>query len=165
MPFTNDDIKDLRDFFKLFRVRRVYDVVFQNFFFIGVGSFILVFQLFQSTLIEIELVLLLIAAPSMIVTALFVQFYRKNFTVIWALVHNTSVGLFVISLLLFINYRFSSIESTDVVGIEQAVMRNAPKSKLIPVAIITVHGHPHEVEFPKIWSEQVMSADSILVNS
>jgi len=161
MPFTQKDFIDLTNLLNLFKVRRVYDVVFQNFLFIGAGSFILAFNILQSTIVASEILLVMVAATSTIVTAIFFRFYRERFSLPWALIHNLSIGLFVVAIFLYSNSRFSSDESHEIVAIEKAEMRNARKSKLIPVVEVVVHGHPHEIEFPKIWSEQIMTADSI----
>lgn len=161
MPFTEKDYFDFTEFLNLFKVRRVYEVVFQNFLFIGVGSFILAFNILQSTIIASETLLVMIGATSTIVTAFFFKFYRERFSLPWALIHNLSIGLFVVAVFLYSNYRFSSDESHEIVAIERAEMRSASKSKLIPVVEVMVHGHPHEIEFPKVWSEQIMTTDSI----
>jgi hypothetical protein len=125
MPFTLNDIKQIVDFFHLFKVREKFGVYYQNIAFIGVCSLFLSYLISRNLLIPIRTFVYIAIATSALVSTIFINFYRRELGIIWALFHNLTLGLISIYLFIQSNDLFSSHEiQTNTYTIEKLEIQN-----------------------------------------
>ena len=167
MPFTDKDINDFIDFFSFFKVREKFGAIYQNLIFIGL--FCLGFIHYNSNylLIPIKDLCVIGISADILITLLFFKFYKQNFNLIWAFIHNLSIGLIVIFLFFWTNDNFSvKPTTTEVLQIEKVDLEdNHQKSNrgLQPVITVDIKGKTHKITYPKALTKSVIGAREIEV--
>ncbi|NVN97568.1 hypothetical protein HXX01_05095 [Candidatus Nomurabacteria bacterium] len=125
MPFTLNDIKQIADFFHLFKVREKFGVYYQNIAFIGIFCLFLSYLSARNLLIPIRTLVYLALATSALFSTIFINFYRRELGILWAFFHNMTLGLISIYLFIQSNDLFSSHEAqTNTYIIEKLEIQN-----------------------------------------
>lgn len=153
MPFTKKEILDYFEFLQLFKVRRWKGIIYQNYIFVGLIC-LLIFANFSNTIFIPSKDLVIIAVlGSVLVTGVFFNFYRRNFTIFWALFHNLSLGFIAIFFVFWTNLLLSTKDTIiEILPIENIKLKENRNRKgrgepLTPVITITIKGQKHKIKY------------------
>ncbi len=167
MPFTGKDITDFIDFFNFFKVRRKNDVVYQNLFFVGLLCLWLIYYNSNHLLIPIKDLSIVGVAADILITLCFFRFYKNNFSLVWALLHNLTIGLIACYLFIWTNENFSSKPAeTEVLEIENVDLQDNHQRHnrgLEPVLTVNIKGIQHEINYDKSATKSALNARQVEV--
>jgi hypothetical protein len=167
MPFTGKDINDFIDFFNFFKVREKYGAIYQNLVFIGLFSLWLIYYNSNNLLIPIKDLSVVSVSADILITLLFFRFYKQNFSLVWAFIHNLTIGLIVAFLFIWTNDNFSVKPlTTEVLQIENVDLQDNHQRHnrgLEPVVTVTIKGKPHEITYHKSLTKSALNARQIEV--
>lgn len=154
------------DFYKIFKVRQSYGIVYQNIAFLGLIALFLIYRNFGTYIIPIKHLGLMVIASSILITFSFFKFYRSNFTIVWGLFHNLTLGLFIAGLFVWSNDRWSTAPITEeVFTIKKVNMESfyagRTRSVIKPVIEINIHGRQHKVVFHEQEFKQLMQSRKV----
>jgi hypothetical protein len=115
MPFSKTDIYQIFEFLRLFKPRQKNGVYYQNIAIVGLFCIFLASWDLNNLLIPIHTLILLGITSSVLVTLIFIKFYKRELGVFWAFLHNLTFGIICIYLLIQTNdfLSFKAIETKD----------------------------------------------------
>jgi len=167
MPFTRKDLTDFIDFINFFKVREKYGAIYQNFVFIGLFCMWNLYHNSNYLLIPVKDLCILGITADIIITLLFFKFYQNKFSLVWALIHNLSIGLIVVCLFIWTNDNFSlKPTTTEVLPIENVDLRDnhqRHKRGLEPVLTINIKGRKYEITYHKSLTKSALKARQVSV--
>ncbi|MEW7292827.1 hypothetical protein [Aquimarina sp. 2304DJ70-9] len=102
------------DFFRLFKVRSLGNVNYQNILIVGLLVGWILYQGLERNWIPIELLLTIVVITSIISTLVFKKFYKIKLGLKWSLFHNLGIGLIV---------AFVFMESNDFLSSEPVITK------------------------------------------
>ena len=101
MPFTKTDINQIVDFVRIFKPREKYGIYYQNISIFGFFCFFLIYWDLRNLLIPLEILVLVGLISSLLVTIMFVRFYKRELGMIWSFFHNLTIGFICVYLSFF----------------------------------------------------------------
>ncbi|MDQ2177853.1 hypothetical protein [Marinifilum sp. D714] len=91
-----------------FKTREKYGLKYQNIAILGLVCILPIFHRYNSLVVSVSELIIVIPLVSFIVTFMFFKYYKKNFGFIWSLFHNLTIGLLVLFALITINSAYQS---------------------------------------------------------
>jgi hypothetical protein len=167
MPFTRKDIADLLDFFDFFKVREKFGAIYQNLVFIGLICLLLIYNNLNYLLIPVKDLSIAGVSSDILITLLFFKFYKNKFSLVWAFIHNLSIGLIVAYLFVWTNENFSvKPTTTEVLPIENVDLQDNHQRHnrgLEPVVTINIKGKPHQITYHKSVTKSALNGRQVSV--
>jgi hypothetical protein len=167
MLFTKKDTRDIFDFLNLFKIRDKYNVIYQNFTFIGLFCLFLIYFHSNNLLIPYKDLAIVGFLADILVTFIFFKFYWTNFTIFWALLHNLTIGFIAIYLFVWTNDNFSTkptyneilpIENVDIQDNHQRHNRGFE-----PVITVIIKGTKKQIIYHQTAFKSVMKSREVEV--
>lgn len=167
MLFTNMYILEVLDFLKIFKLRKKFDVVYQNYAFIGLLCLFMVYYYSNRLLIPFKDLAIITILVSVFITVVFFKFYRRNFTIFWALIHNLSIGLIVMFFVVWSNDNLSTRASfKEIVPIENVKLQDNHQRRnraLEPVITINIKGEEHNITYEELAFKKIMRTKEVRI--
>lgn len=161
---------DFRDNLDLFRPRRMYDIVHQNFAYIGLLCFWPLYYRSNFLLIPFLDFAIVAVCFDLMITFSFLRFYREYFSIPWALVHNLAYGVVACFFLVWTNETFAGSAVTEVVPIEHWDLepyaekhgsRMSPKTGV--VLTVNIKGRSHRIKYEESATTDALRAGQVFV--
>lgn len=145
MPFTKNDINQLVDFAHIFKAREKFGVYYQNIAIIGLVCLLIMYLDLRNLLIPLNILMWIGGITSVLITLVFIKFYKRELGIIWSLVHNLTIGLIVIFLFIHSNDLLSTdkIRSDDYYIQKLELKHKTAKrrgSYLVPIITVKIDG-------------------------
>jgi hypothetical protein len=167
MPFTAKDITDFIDFFNFFKLRRKNNVVYQNIFFVGLLCLWLIYHNLNHLLIPIKDLSIVGVTADILITLSFFRFYKNNFSLVWALLHNLTMGLIACYLFFWTNDKFSSkpitTETLQIENVDLQEDHDRFNTDLEPVLTVNIKGIDHKITYDATATKATLNARQIEV--
>lgn len=167
MPFTEKNIAVFIDLFNFFKLRKKNNVVYQNIFFVGLLCLVLICVNSNHLLIPINDLLIAGITADVLITSSFFRFYKKNFSLGWALLHNVTLGLIACYLFFLTNDKFSfKPTTTEILQIENVHLQDNHQRRargLEPVLTVNIKGVVHKITFSKGEARAALDARQLEV--
>ena len=167
MPFTRKDISDFISFFNFVKVRKINGVVYQNLFFVGLLCLWLMYLNSNYLLIPIKDLSIVGITADILITLCFFRFYKNNFSLFWALLHNLTLGLIACYLFVWTNESFSRNPAmTEILQIENVDLRDNHSRYnrgLEPVLTVNIKGIKHEISYNRSAIKSALDARQVEV--
>ena len=167
MLFTGKDINDFINSFNLFKVREKNGAIYQNLVFIGLLCLWLIYYNSNYLLIPIKDLCIVGVSADILITLLFFKFYKNKFSLVWAFLHNLTIGLIAAYLFIWTNDNLSvKPTTTEVLQIENVVLQDnhQPHNRgLEPVVTVNIKGKTHEITYYKSLTKSALNARQIEV--
>lgn len=167
MPFTNKDKTDLKDFFNLLKVRKKNDVIYQNIYVVGLLCLFLIWHHLNTLLIPIKDLGLIVITVDLLITLCFFKFYKKHFSIAWALFHNLTVGVMITYLFILTNASFSNkpnlIKVLPIENIDLQDNHQRHNRGLEPVITVNINGNRHTISFDASSTKEAINSRHVSV--
>lgn len=145
MPFTKNDINQFVDFLHFFKAREKFGVYYQNISIIGLVSFLIIYFDLRNSLIPVNILIWVGSISSVVVTLIFIKFYKRELGIVWSLFHNLTIGLIFVFLFVKSNDLLSTDDiKTDNYYIQKLELKNEIArrrgSYLVPIITVKIKG-------------------------
>lgn len=145
MPLTKNDVNQLVDFLHFFKAREKVGVYYQNISIIGLVSFLITYFDLKNSLIPVNILIWIGGISSVLITLIFIKFYKRELGIVWSLFHNLTIGLIVVFLFIKSNDLLSRDElKTDNYYIQKLELKKEKArrggSYLVPIITVKING-------------------------
>ncbi len=145
MPFTKKDINQLIDFAHIFKAREKFGIYYQNISIIGLVCFLIMYFDLRNLLIPLNILIWIGGVTSVLITLIFVKFYKRELGITWSLFHKLTIGLIV----MFLFIKTNDLLSTDEIKTENYYIQHLELkhetarrrgSYLVPIITVKING-------------------------
>jgi len=146
MPFTINDLNQIVEFLCVLKTKKKNGFYYQSISIFGLFCLILVLLDYRFLLIPIEILALIGVSTSVLVTIIFWKFYKRELGVVWAFIHNLTMGMIIIYFFILTNDLLSmkspKLDDYYVYKIElkQLFNRKSHQSLLAPYVTVKIEG-------------------------
>jgi hypothetical protein len=165
--FSKGYYRDFIDFFNFFKLRKKNNVVYQNIFFVGLLCLWVIYHNSNYLLIPIKDLSIVCITADILITLSFLRFYKNNFSLGWALLHNLTIGLIACYLFFWTNDKFSSKPTmTKTLQIENVDLQDSHRRYdrgLEPVLTVNIKGIEHTITYRKEVTRTALNARQLEV--
>lgn len=169
MPFTKKDLNQLIDFALIFKAREKFGVYYQNISIIGLVCFLIMYYDFKNLLIPMNILIWIGGITSVLITFVFVKFYKRELGIIWSLIHNLTIGLIVIFLFIKSNDLLSTGEvKTDDYYIQNLELKHKTArrrgSYLVPIITVKINGIDRKLKLSSYYFKDAQKTRHVRID-
>lgn len=169
MPFTKKDINQLIDFAHIFKAREKFGIYYQNISIIGLVCLLIIYFDFKNSLIPINILIWIGCVTSVLITLIFIKFYKRELGIIWSLFHNLTIGFIVIFIFLKSNDLLSTdkIETNDYyiqkLELKHKTERNRG-SYLVPIITVKIDGIDRKLKLSSYYFKDAQKTRQVRID-
>ncbi len=169
MPFTKKDINQLIDFAHLFRAREKFGIFYQNISIIGLACLLIMYIDFRNILIPFNTMIWVGCITSVLITLIFVKFYKRELGILWSLFHNLTIGLIAVFLFVHSNDLLSTeeIKSNDYYIQKLELKYKTAKregSYLVPIITVKIDGVDRKLKLGSYYFKDVQKTRHVRID-
>lgn len=109
------------DFLNLIKIREEFGIIYQNIALVGLCCLVLMYKGYDEILIPVKDLAIIIICFDIIITLLFIRFYKQHMGLIWSWIHNLSYGFIA---------AFMFILTNDILSNRPSVQETTPIEKV-----------------------------------
>ncbi|MUP36247.1 hypothetical protein [Labilibaculum euxinus] len=155
----------LVDFMGLFKAREKFGLSYQNISLVGLACLGTIYLNSNYLLVPIKTLVLVGVLASIVVTVIFIKYYKREFGIIWALFHNLTIGCIAVYLFVFTNDILSTKPlSKEIVPIESVKLQDNHQRgnrALEPVILVTIKNRQHKITYHHSTFKRVMQSKNV----